>query len=88
MVVDVVVLLVRGVVVVLVVVVLVVLVVVDVVVVVEVMIVFITDGGGPLTEASKRPPQVRTHSSPDKKLFPFPPQPEYRNFRQLLVEGS
>ena len=59
-----------------------------VVVVVEVIIVFITDGGGPLTEASSRPPQVRTHSSPDKKLFPFPPQPEYRNFRQLLEPGS
>ena len=38
---------------------------------------FITvGGGGPLTDTSRRPPQVRTHSSPDKKLFPFPPQPE------------
>lgn len=39
-------------------------------------------------ETSRTPPQVRTHSSPDKKLFPFPPQPVYRNFRQLFEWGS
>ena len=31
---------------------------------------------------SSRPPHVRTQASPDKKLFPFPPQPEYLNFLQ------
>lgn len=74
-------------VVVLVVVVVVVVVVVDVLLVVDevvklnaggrgMLLLLITAGGGPKTEADKRPPHVRTHSSPDKKLFPFPPHPE------------
>ena len=29
-----------------------------------------------------RPPHVRTQASPDKKLFPLPPHPEYLNFLQ------
>jgi len=40
------------------------------------LLLLITAGGGPKTEADNRPPHVRTHSSPDKKLFPFPPHPE------------
>ena len=50
---------------------------------------FITVGGcGPDADTSRTPPQVRTHSSPERKLFPFPPQPVYRNFRQLFDKGS
>ena len=37
---------------------------------------------------AKRPPQVLTQSSPDRKLFPFPPQPEYRNFLHVPVSES
>ena len=33
-------------------------------------------GFGPDTDTSSSPPHVRTHSSPDKKLFPLPPHPE------------
>jgi len=33
-------------------------------------------GGDFLPATSRSPPQVLTHSSPDKKLLPFPPQPE------------
>jgi len=29
---------------------------------------------------SNNPPHVRTQASPDKKLLPFPPHPEYLNF--------
>ncbi len=48
----------------------------------------ISAGAGPETETSMRPPQVRTQSSPDKKLLPLPPHPEYLNFLQVLVDGS
>jgi len=38
---------------------------------------FITVGEGGLEDdKSKSPPQVRTHSSPERKLLPLPPQPE------------
>lgn len=48
----------------------------------------ITVGGGSIEDMSKRPPQVRTHSSPCKKLLPLPPHPEYRNFLHELLTWS
>ena len=35
---------------------------------------------GNLLSISSNPPHVRTQASPDKKLLPFPPHPEYLNF--------
>ena len=32
-----------------------------------------------------KPPHVRTQASPDKKLLPLPPHPEYLNFLQAPV---
>ena len=36
-----------------------------------------TFGAGALLPFSMTPPQVRTQSSPERKLFPLPPHPEY-----------
>ena len=43
--------------------------------------------GNRLSMVSK-PPQVLTHASPDKKLFPFPPHPEYLNFLHAPASES
>ena len=43
--------------------------------------------GSRLSMVSK-PPQVRTQASPDKKLFPLPPHPEYLNFLQAPASES
>ena len=43
--------------------------------------------GNRLSMVSK-PPQVRTQASPDKKLFPLPPHPEYLNFLQAPASES
>ena len=43
--------------------------------------------GNRLSMVSK-PPQVRTQASPDKKLFPFPPHPEYLNFLHAPASES
>ena len=43
---------------------------------------------GNLLSISTRPPQVRTQASPDKKLFPLPPHPEYLNFLQAPASES
>ena len=43
--------------------------------------------GNRLSMVSK-PPQVLTQASPDKKLFPLPPHPEYLNFLQAPASES
>ena len=43
--------------------------------------------GNRLSIVSK-PPQVRTQSSPDKKLLPLPPHPEYLNFLHAPASES